>query len=224
MSATFTEADERRLLELEREMWRRECRGAFLPFCVEALRPQNQTPARHHRLICAAVEEVARGACKRLLMLCPPGSGKTTYTSRLFPAWYFAHRPSANIIACSHTQEFAETNSGHVQRIVNDHADVLGYQLRKEAKGRWDTSNGCDYLAGSVGSAILGFRADIAIIDDPFRSRADAESETMRESLWEWFTVDLTSRLKPGGRIVLIATAFHEDDLMGRIQRRQGDA
>jgi hypothetical protein len=69
--------------------------------------------------------------------------------SRLFSAWYFAHRSGANIITCSHTQEFAETTSGHVRRIVNDHAEVLGYELRNKAKGRWDTTNGRDYLAGS---------------------------------------------------------------------------
>jgi predicted phage terminase large subunit-like protein len=213
--------DARRLLELEQEQWRRKCRSSFLPFCVEALSARSESPALHHRLICSELEAVARGKCKRLMILAPPGSAKTTYTSRLFPAWYFAFRCRSSIIACSHTQELSETNSGFVQRCIRENAEVLDYKLSNDAKGRWYTDSHCGYLAGSIGSAILGFRANIAIIDDPLRSRADAESETSRESTWNWFTNDLMTRLTPDGAIILIATPFHEDDLMGRLQRLQ---
>jgi predicted phage terminase large subunit-like protein len=155
------------------------------------------------------------------MILAPPGSAKTTYTSRLFPAWFFAFRPRTSIIAVSHTQELSETNSGFVQRIIRDNTETLGYGLANDAKGRWYTSNSCGYLAGSVGSAILGFRANVAVIDDPIKSRQDAESETSREHTWTWFTNDLLTRLTPDGAIILIATPFHEDDLMGRLQRLQ---
>jgi predicted phage terminase large subunit-like protein len=73
-----------------------------------------------------------------------------------------------------------------------------------------------------VGSAILGFRANVAVIDDPIKSRQEAESETSREHTWTWFTNDLLTRLTPDGAIILIATPFHEDDLMARLQRLQG--
>jgi predicted phage terminase large subunit-like protein len=68
---------------------------------------------------------------------------------------------------------------------------------------------------------VRGFRADLVIIDDPIKSYAEAESETLRESTWTWFTSDLLSRLTPTGRIVLIATPMHQDDIMGRLLRVQ---
>jgi predicted phage terminase large subunit-like protein len=212
----------RRLFAMKQEVWHRACRSSFLAFCIEALSARHEAPARHHRLICGELERLARGDHKRLMILAPPGSAKTTYTSRLFPAWYFAARPRSSIIAVSHTQELSETNSGFVQRIIRDNADTLDYGLANDAKGRWYTSNNCGYLAGSVGSAILGFRANVAVIDDPIRSRQEAESETSREHTWTWFTNDLLTRLTPDGAIILIATPFHEDDLMGRLQRLQG--
>jgi hypothetical protein len=215
--------DARKLLELQLEQWRRQCRNSFISFCIEALSARDEVPALHHRLICSELEALARGKCKRLMILAPPGSAKTTYTSRLFPAWYFAFRPRSSIIAVSHTQELSETNSGFVQRIIRDNGDTLGYTLANDAKGRWYTSNSCGYLAGSVGSAILGFRANVAVIDDPIKSRQEAESETSREHTWTWFTNDLLTRLTPDGAIILIATPFHEDDLMGRLQRLQGE-
>jgi hypothetical protein len=112
--------DRRRLLELERELWHRRCRQDFVSFCVEALSAQNLVPATHHRLICARLQAVAEGKIDRLMILAPPGSAKTTYTSRLFPAWFLAFKPGANIIAASHTASLAEENSGQVQRIVRD--------------------------------------------------------------------------------------------------------
>jgi predicted phage terminase large subunit-like protein len=213
--------DQHKLLELQLEQWRRICRTSFISFCIEALAARNEQPALHHRLICSELEALARGKHKRLMILAPPGSAKTTYASRLFPAWYFAFRPRSNIIAVSHTQELSETNSGFVQRIVRENAETLGYGLANDAKGRWYATNACGYLAGSVGSAILGFRANIAVIDDPIKSRQEAESETSREHSWTWFVNDLLTRLTPDGAIVMIATPFHEDDLMGRLQRIQ---
>jgi predicted phage terminase large subunit-like protein len=216
--------DRRKLFEMEQELWRRRCRQDFLSFAVEALSPRGEIPARHHRLIAANLQAVAEGKCKRLMVLAPPGSAKTSYVSRLFPSWYFAFRPASSIIAVSHTQELSETNSGFVQRITRDNSDTLGYGLQNDAKGRWYTNNNCGYLAGSVGSAILGFRANVAVIDDPIRSRQDAESETSREHTWTWFTNDLLTRLTPDGAVILIATPFHLDDLMGRLLRvQEGD-
>ena len=169
------------------------------------------------------------------MILAPPGSAKSTYTSRLFPSWYFAHRARSSIIATSHTASLAELNSGHVQRIIRENSEMCAYTLLQDAsdtgstaagrvaKERWATSNHCLFHAGSVGSSILGLRANVAIIDDPIRSRADAESETVRESTWQWFTNDLQTRLTPDGAIVMIATPFHQDDLMCRLQRVQPD-
>jgi predicted phage terminase large subunit-like protein len=125
------------------------------------------------------------------------------------------------IIAVSHTAELAETNSTAVQRFIRDNTEVLGYALANDNRGHWHTTNGCEYLAVGAGAAVRGFRADYIIIDDPIRRRQEAESETQREHLWDYYQSDLMSRLKPDGAVILIATPFHEDDLMGRLRRLQ---
>ncbi|MEA2743917.1 MAG: hypothetical protein QOG25_2288, partial [Acetobacteraceae bacterium] len=65
--------------------------------------------------------------------------------------------------------------------------------------------------------AITGRRADLIIIDDPIKSQADAESVRQRDHVWEWFKSDITTRLKPGGKVVLIMTRWHPDDLGGQL-------
>jgi predicted phage terminase large subunit-like protein len=64
---------------------------------------------------------------------------------------------------------------------------------------------------------LTGRRADLVIVDDPVKSAAEAESRLARDSLYDWFRVDLLTRLRPGGRVVLIMTRWHPDDLAGRL-------
>jgi hypothetical protein len=217
-------SDHQRLYELRALQWRRICQRDFLSFAIHALAPRGESPARHHQRICSELQAVARGDTHRLMILAPPGSAKTTYVSRLFPAWFFANRPYSNIITASHTAELAETNSTYIQRYARDNADVLQYELRNDAKSNWQTSNDCCLRAVGVGGSITGFRADIVIIDDPIRGRMEADSTVSREHTWDWYTADLLTRLRPEGAIVIVATPYHEDDLLGRLLRNERDA
>jgi predicted phage terminase large subunit-like protein len=153
------------------------------------------------------------------MIFAPPGSAKSTYASILHTPWHFASHPKHCVIAASHTQELAEKWGRRVRNLVDEHSAVLGVGLApdSQAAGRWETDHGGEYFAAGVGGAIAGRRADLVVIDDPIRSREDADSETVRDKIWDWYKSDLYTRLKPGGRIVLIQTRWHEDDLAGRL-------
>ncbi len=87
----------------------------------------------------------------------------------------------------------------------------------------WETPGGGIVRSVGVGGGIAGFGADLVVIDDPIRSRADAESEANRDRIYEWFNDDIYTRLEPNGAIILIQTRWHEDDLAGRLLREQAD-
>ena len=162
---------------------------------------------------------------KRLALFLPPGSAKSTYASMVFPAWYFSRHPQANIIAASHTAELAERFGRRVRSLVNEHADCLGVGVSEDsaAAGRWDTTHGGEYFACGVGGSVTGRRGDCVLIDDPVRSREDADSELIREKQWDWYKFDLATRLKPDASVVLIQTRWHELDLAGRLLQEEGD-
>ena len=50
---------------------------------------------------------------------------------------------------------------------------------------------------------------------------ADADSETLRDKIWRWYLSDVLPRLKPNGRVIVILTRWHEDDLVGRLLETQ---
>jgi predicted phage terminase large subunit-like protein len=180
-------------------------------------------PAAHHRLLIKELEDIEAGRNDRLLVSMPPGSAKSTYASKLFPAWFLARKPNRSVIGASHTSTLAEDFSRDVQSFIREHGQTLGYRLLTEPAELWKTSNGGRYRAAGVGGPITGSRADVAIIDDPVKSREQADSPAQRERVWKWFMADLRTRLRPGASIVVIMTRWSEDDLGGRILTLQPD-
>lgn len=147
----------------------------------------------------------------------PPGSAKSTYGSVLFPPWLMAN-VSANVLAASHTTELAEKWGRRVRNLVTEHSLALGISPApdNQAAGRWALTSGAEYYAAGVGTGIAGFRAKLGLIDDPIRSRQDADSELIRDRIWDWYINDFRTRLVPGAAEILIQTRWHEDDLAGR--------
>jgi predicted phage terminase large subunit-like protein len=147
----------------------------------------------------------------------PPGSAKSTYASVLFPSWVMPSE-NWNVLAASHTTELAEKWGRRVRNLISEHALTLNANLAQDsqAAGRWALESGAEYYAAGVGTGIAGFRAKLGLIDDPIRSRQDADSELIRDRIWDWYINDFCTRLVPGARKVLIQTRWHEDDLAGR--------
>ncbi len=179
------------------------------------------SPAPHHALICEKLEAVARGEIKRLMICMPPRHGKSELASRRFPAWYLGNNPDKQIIAASYNSDLSSDFGREVRNIVNseEYRSLFDVRLAQDsqAANRWHTDKKGMYVAAGVGTAITGRGADILLIDDPFKDRAEADSEVRRETVWNWYTSTAYTRLMPGGSIVVINTRWHDDDLTGRL-------
>jgi hypothetical protein len=147
----------------------------------------------------------------------PPGSAKSTYASVLFPPWLLANT-NCSILAASHTTELAEKWGRRIRNLVSEHSSTLAISLAADshAAGRWSLDSGAEYYAAGVGIGIAGFRAKLGLIDDPIRSRQDADSELIRDRIWDWYINDFKTRLVPHAAEILIQTRWHEGDLAGR--------
>jgi predicted phage terminase large subunit-like protein len=184
--------------------------------------------ASHHKLLMSELEAVERGETKRLMVLMPPGSAKSTYASILFPSWYVGKNPNKLILGVSNTTDLAHWFSGRVRTLVEGDAfkNVFtndGLSKTFGAVHNWKTVKGGEYYAAGIGSAIAGRRADLGLIDDPIKSRADADSERTRQLQWDWYLSDFLPRLKPNARQIVIQTRWNEDDLGGRILEREAN-
>ncbi len=208
------------LQNLEQEMGiRKRIRTNLLEWAVHALAPLEQIPAAHHELLLRELETVSRGQVDRLMIQMPPGSAKSTFASTLFPVWWFSQHPGSSVIAASHTASLARHFSKRVRDLIATEEPRLGYHLVKgdRASPHWRLSNGSEYFAAGTRGSIVGRRADLVILDDPIGNQMQADRLGDRDRLWDWYRSDLTTRLKPNGRVILIMTRWHEDDLAGRL-------
>ncbi len=203
---------------------RRKARESFTHYCAYRL-PEDMHMAPHHVMLTEALREIESGENDRLLVMMPPGSAKSTYGSVYFPEYFVGRNPQLSVIAASHTAELAERFGRRVRNGVDDVSfkNLFNVTLAPDstAAGRRGTNFGGEYTAVGVGGSVTGRRGDLIIVDDPVRSREDADSERVREKTWDWWVNDLLTRLKPGGRIVVIMTRWHEDDLAGRLLERE---
>jgi len=177
------------------------------------------TPAAHHRFLLKSLALITDGKVKRLLVLMPPGSAKSTYTSVIFPVWWFMQHPRSSVIAASHTVALVEHFSRRIQALIDEHHHKIGFALRNDDRSasHWQTNAGGEYFAVGVRGAVTGRRADLVIIDDPIKSIGEADSAKHRQHVWDWYTAELMTRLKPDGRIVIVMTRWHEQDLGGQL-------
>jgi predicted phage terminase large subunit-like protein len=198
---------------------RRRLRSSLAGWAAFALAPQGQVPARHHRLLLKELAAVSAGRVDRLMLLLPPGHAKSTYASLVFPPWFLARHKRAQVVAVSHTQSLARHFGLGVRGLIAAHGARLGIALDpgSRAAQRFGLAEGGGYFATGVRGALAGRRADLLLVDDPVRNQADAERRESREAVWDWWRSDAVTRLKPGGRAVVVMTRWHPDDLGGRL-------
>jgi predicted phage terminase large subunit-like protein len=162
---------------------------------------------------------VAANEIKRLMIFCPPRHGKSELVTVRFPAWYLERHPDRRVIIGSYNQLLADRFSRKVRRIA---AQRIALSPERKAVSDWETLAGGGLRAVGVGSGVTGQGGNLIIIDDPTKSREEANSEAYRAKVWDWFTDDLYTRLEPGAAMVLIMTRWHTDDLAGRILASPG--
>jgi predicted phage terminase large subunit-like protein len=193
----------------------------FLTKCFETLHPAEPTlgSAWYLDAICHALEEVAAGRKKRLVITVPPRHLKSITTSVAFVAWLLGRNPSFKIMVASYSQDLARLHAGQCRTIMeSDWYQRLFPNTRISERGNRAmeliTTAGGVRKAVSVGGSITGFGADLIIIDDCMKAD-EVRSQTMRDEVKGWFENTLLTRLndKAEGRICSIQQRLHEDDL-----------
>ncbi|MFF2821179.1 terminase large subunit domain-containing protein [Kitasatospora cineracea] len=205
-----------RLAAVERELAMRHSPGSLAAVLTDGKEMQ----APHLDLIDQAFQRIAAGESIRLLLTMPPRHGKSRRAARWAPLWYLAQRPDHRIMIASYSSDLADDHGRWIRDAITEWGEQLGLNLHpgSKAANRFDIlSKEGGLFAAGVGGGLTGKGANLAVVDDPIKDDADAQSPTMRRRLWEWWQAVLLTRVEPGGSVIVIQTRWHEDDLAGRI-------
>lgn len=197
------------------------------------LNPRNYRRRAHLNIISNALRDVRMEydagesvSGPRLLIEEPPQTGKTVTAVVGGAFWWLVHHPKARIVIGSYGDSLAVDRGRDVKKLVEEYGHRYGLKLAhgSESVQDWRLTTGGGVRSVGVGTGIAGYPGDIAFIDDPLKSRQEADSLRARERVMKWFSADITSRLSPGAPIILIMTPWHEDDIAARVIVDQGRA
>jgi predicted phage terminase large subunit-like protein len=186
-----------------------------------SFKPIEAPVAAHHRLLMETLQRISETPNGRAIVMMPPGSAKSTYTSVVFPAWFLGRAPNKQVILASYAMSLAKKMGRRTRQLVASprYRQIFETTLaaNQSAANEWALLNGSEYMAGGLLGAMTGNRADGLLIDDPMAGREEAESEVIRAKTWEAYQDDARTRLKPGGWRVIVTTRWHELDPVGQI-------
>jgi predicted phage terminase large subunit-like protein len=227
--------DKRRLLEKLQELKHlqqlvaEQARRNFLRdnptpgvFARRFQRNVRQTPALDaidRELVLLSRAPLDRG---RLMVFVPPQEGKSSRVSCWYPLWRLAQDPTLRIAIVSYNQDKARRWGRWLRAAIVAYPE-LGITLKTDSRAadHFETTKGGSVLCVGVGGGITGEPVDEMVIDDPVRGRAEAESPRYREAAWEWWESNGATRLSSRGRVVLMLTRWHADDLAGRLIKNE---
>ena len=224
------ELQEKTLLEATQR--RREIRKKLVSWSL--YRHPHEPPAKHHMFLLDRLQAVVEGRlihpktglpCRRLMVLMPPGSAKSTYISIDFPPWLLANFPTYRILGCSFAVDLMESFSRQCRNIVEQEHKILGYSVASDSRSvnEWHTNKGGTFKCAGVGGGISGRRADLGFVDDYLANEEEANSQVVRDKQYAWYRSDFVPRLKPNAIRIIVANRRHEDDLVGRLEASEGD-
>lgn len=186
----------------------------------------------HHKRLAALLQDVIEGKKKRVIIEMPPRHGKSEMVSRRLPAAFLGAHPDAKIIQASYSASLASKENRQVQRIMlTPEYRTIFPNVRISAKDSASgdkryvrnsqqfeiIDTGGQYISAGVGGPITGEGMTLGIVDDPIKNAEEADSETYRDNIWDWWLSTFLTREEGEAAIVVCATRWHEDDLIGRI-------
>lgn len=207
---------------------------AFYQYCWWM--PSPLKIGRHTRELCRrltkAVEDWMEGKNTYLIVNMPFRHGKSDIVSRALPAYFLGRcaMKEPNVLMSGYGSGLVKGFSSKVRDIVQSEAyrrvfPVVRVDPEKNAADEWKVKDSQSTVyAQGLGGSITGKGGNLIIIDDYCKNREEAESKTLRDKMFDSFKDDFCSRTNAPAHIIIVcATRWHDDDIVGRIFRQMKD-
>ena len=187
-----------------------------------------------HEAYYTLLDEFAKGNVKNLIITMPPQHGKSEGSTRRLPAYMLGINPNHKIAVASYNTTFASKFNRDIQRII-DTKLYHGIFPNTTLNASNVVTSSSNYLRNSLefeivnelgglksvgrGGALTGSKVDIMIMDDLYKDYMEGNSPIIRESVWDWYTSVVTTRLHNDSQQLIVFTRWHEDDLIGRLEQ-----
>ena len=198
----------------------------FIKYCWQKPDEPYQV-GRHTRTIChlidEAIEDFKNGKSTYLVVKVHPRAGKSEILSQNLTAHFMGAFPDKEAIICCYNSSLAEKNSKIARRLIESSQFQELYPNTEIEGGvqQWNIAGHTAMVTASgLISGITGNGYSLGMLDDYMAGRENAESQTIRDKIWEEFTDSFLTRRAPVSITIVLATQWHVDDIIGRIENR----
>lgn len=186
-----------------------------------------------HNKYYALLEAFAAGRIRRLMITIPPQHGKSLGSSVALPAWLLGGNPNLHIAIASYSASLAQKFNKRVQRLIDSPAyNAIFPDTTIKPSGRTGSYQRTADLTEIVGhtgdlvavgreGSLTGNPVDIFIIDDLYKDAMEANSPTVRDNCWDWYTSVVRTREHNNSQELIVFTRWHKEDLIGRIKQKE---
>lgn len=189
-----------------------------------------------HKTYYEILNRFAHGQIRRLMITVPPQHGKSEGSTRRLPAFIFGINPDAKIAVASYNASLARKFNRDIQRIIDDanYHDIfpktnlnssnvvtVSSNYMRNADEFEIVGNTGSLKAVGRGGALTGNPVDIMLMDDLYKDYAEGNSPTIRESVIDWYTTVVRTRLHNNSSELIVFTRWHEDDLIGYLEKKE---
>ena len=179
--------------------------------------------ARHLLYLSTIISTAIARGNGRILIMAPPRHGKSLFMSVHTPAWFLERYPGKNVITCTYSADLAADFALKVRDTFTsqDNHQLVKTRIRTDRKrlDNFATTEDGIAIAVGIGGAITGRGADLLLIDDYVKNVEESRSQKILDKTWEWFQSTAYTRLEPNASLVILATRWSVDDLIGRCLR-----
>lgn len=182
----------------------------------------------HIALICECLQAFEEDAFDRLLIIEPPGHAKSTVATISFPTWHLGRNPAHSIIGASTTGTIADMFQESIAEVlaVDEKYRAVFPGVVPDRKRGWSVKDGLfvtrPYRPGAkdpslifvgAGGPMISRRADLIVLDDVVDQDV-ARSEVKLNARVDWTKQTVRSRLKPGGKVLVVGTVWNDFDVL----------
>lgn len=192
-------------------------------FIEHVFRDEHGDPIRIQPFQMPIISVLEDDTIDRVLIIAPPGSGKTTVVAVAYPLWRIGRNPSETVLLVCNTDMQAQARSAAAQEVITGNERYSGVFPNVKPGRKWGTSewhverpnpeypHATLFAAGTESPKTQGFRGSLILIDDPM-SQKEARSEQVAGNMVRWYRQTVYPRLLPGGKMVAILTRWSDMD------------
>ena len=170
-------------------------------------------PLAHTDYIAERLQAIAEGEQKYIIVEMPPRHSKSMTITETFPSYFIGRNPNKKVIATAYSESLAR-KFGRLNRnkLLEFGHEIFGIKMAYDnsTATNWSIGeSGGGMVATGIGGSITGEGADLMIIDDPIKNNAEAQSETIRNKIWDEWETTLSTRLHKGASVIVVMTRWH---------------